>query len=91
MAIFNIKIDYFMILKIYTKNEFFLVSRIFSINFDFKNVFKTEFKDSYEKSCRLCKNRVSHKINFKAVWPRNGHAASMRLKFIDLRLQFLAF
>ena len=25
-------------------------------------------------------NRVSHKIDFKAVWPRNGHADSMRVE-----------
>ena len=50
------------------------------MNFDFKNSFKHEFKDSIEKSCKWSRNTASHKIDFKAVWPRNGHADSMGVK-----------
>ena len=51
--------------------EFFLMT------FDFKNGCKNEFQENNEKSCSWSRNRVSHKINFKAVWPRNGHAADV--------------
>ena len=52
------------------------------VNFDFKNDCKNEFYDNNEKSCSRPRKRVSHKIDFKAVWPRNGHAASVRVKNI---------
>ena len=41
---------------------------------------KNEFKDNNDKSCGLSRRRVYHKIDFKAVWPRNGHAASVGVK-----------
>ena len=47
------------------------------MNFDFENECKYEFKDNNEKSWSWSRNRVSHKIEFKAVRPRNGHAASV--------------
>ena len=48
------------------------------MNFDFKNWCKNEFKD-YEKTCSLRRNKIFHKIDFKAVWPRDGHADGVRL------------
>ena len=56
------------------------MSRNFLLNFDYKNGYKNEFKDSKEKSCSWSRKRVSHKIDFKAVWPRNVHAASVGVK-----------
>ena len=50
------------------------------INFDFKNRCENEFKDNNEKSCSRSKKRVSHKIVFKAIGTRNGHADSVRAK-----------
>ena len=50
------------------------------MNFDFKNECKNEFKDNNEKSYSLSKNRISHKIDFKGVWPQNGHTDSVRVK-----------
>ena len=47
------------------------------MNFDLKNSWKNEFKDNKEKSCSWSRKRVSHKIDFKAVGPRNGHADSV--------------
>ena len=61
------------------KWKFFGVKEFFFINFDFKNGCKNEFKGNNEKSCSWSRNRVSFKIDFKAVWPRNGHAASVRV------------
>ena len=49
------------------------------MNLDFKNGFENGSKDNNEKSCSWSRNRVSHKINFKPLWPRNGHAASIRV------------
>ena len=48
--------------------------------FDLNNRCKNEFKDNNEKSCSWSRNRVFHKIDFKAVWPRDGHAASVGVK-----------
>ena len=50
------------------------------MKFDLKNGFKNEFQDNNEKSCSLYRNRVSHRIDFRAVWPRNGHADSVGVK-----------
>ena len=58
----------------------FLCQEIFSINFDFKNGCKNEFEDNNEKSYSRSRKRVCHKIDFKAVWPHNGHAASVGVK-----------
>ena len=50
------------------------------MNFDFKNGCKNEFYDNNEKSCTWSRKRVSYKIDFKAVWLRNGHAANVGVK-----------
>ena len=50
------------------------------MNFDFKNGCKNEFKDNNEKSSSWSRKRISHKDDFKAVWPLNGHAASVGVK-----------
>ena len=58
------------------------------MSFDFENGFLKEFKDNNEISCSLSRNTVSHEIDFKAVWLRNGHAASLGVniqKFYDLK------
>ena len=60
--------------------KFFGVKEFFFMNFDLKNGCKNEFKDNNEKSWNWSKNRVSHKNDFKAVWPRNGHADSVGVK-----------
>ena len=63
------------------ENEIFLCQEIFFMNFDLKNECKNELKDNNEKSCRWSRNKVSHKIDFKAQWPRNGHADSVGVKW----------
>ena len=63
---------------------------IFFENFDFINECKNEFEDDNEESCSWSKNRVSLKTDFKAVWPRNGHADSVGVKFRSIPL-ILAF
>ena len=50
------------------------------MNFDLKNGRKNELKYNNEKSCRWSRNKVSHKIYFKAQGPRNGHADSVGVK-----------
>ena len=45
---------------------------------DFKNDCKNEFKNNNEKSCSLCRNRVSRKIDFKVQWLQS-HADSVRV------------
>ena len=62
------------------KWNFFGVKEFFLMNFDLKNGCKNEFKDNNEKSWSWSKNRVSHKIDFKTQWPRNGHADSVGVK-----------
>ena len=59
-----------------SKMRFFGVKDFF-MTFDFKNECKNEFKDENAKSWSWSRNRVSHKIDFKAVRPRNDHAASV--------------
>ena len=64
----------------------------FFYEFWLKNSCKNGFKDNTEKSYSWSRNRVSHKIDFKAVWPRNGHADSVgvRIKmnhYIDIKIQ----
>ena len=66
------------------KWNFFGVKEFFRMYFDFKNGWKNELKDNIKKSCGWSRNKDSHKIDFKAVWPRNGHAASMRVN-IDIK------
>ena len=57
--------------------KFSWCQEIFFMNFDFKNVCEKELKDNNKKSCSCSRNEFSHEIDFKAVWPRNGHAASV--------------
>ena len=57
--------------------KFFYAKEFFYMILYFKNDCKNEFKDDNEKSCSWSRNMVYHKIDFKAVWPRNGHAASV--------------
>ena len=59
------------------KMKYFWSQGTFFNEFWFQNGCKNEFKDNTEKSCIWSRNRVSHKIDFKAVWPRNGHADSV--------------
>ena len=61
---------------------FFWCQGIFFLIFDFKNGCKNEIKDINQKLRIWSRNRVSHKIDFKAEWPRNGHADSVRVKFL---------
>ena len=63
----------------------FLVSRsLFRVNFYFKNGCKNKLENNNEKSCSWSRNRVYQKIDFKAVWPRNDHAASVGVDFDPL-------
>ena len=39
------------------------------------------FKDNNEKSCSWSRNKVSHKIDFKAQWLCNGHVDSVGVNF----------
>ena len=66
--------------------KLFWCQEFFFENFDFINEFKNEFKDNNEKSSRLSRNRVSHKIDFKAIRPRNGYTDSVGVKVKPLRL-----
>ena len=59
------------------KWNFFGVTELFFIIYDFKNGCKNEFKNNNEKSCSWSRYRVSHKIDFKAVLTRNRHVASV--------------
>ena len=54
------------------------------MNFDFKNGCKNDFRDNNEKSCSRFRNKVSHKIDLKAVWPRNGLTASVGVNVGDI-------
>ena len=64
-------------MKIPLENAIFWVSRNFFIEFDLTNGCKNEFNDINEKSSSSSRNRLFHKIAFKTVWPRNGHADSV--------------
>ena len=59
------------------KIKFFGGQGIFFKNFYSRNGCKNEFKDNNEKSCSWSRKSFSHKIDFEALWPRNGHAASV--------------
>ena len=61
--------------------EIFWCQGILLLEFWFKNGCKNEIKDNNEKSSSWSRNRVSHKIDLKAVWPLDGHAASLGVKF----------
>ena len=60
--------------------KFFRCQRIFFIKFYLKNGCKNEFKGKNEKLLSRSRNRAAHKLDFKGVWPRSGHAASMGVK-----------
>ena len=48
------------------------------MKFDLKNGYKNELKDNNEKSYSWSRNRVSHKIDFKAQWAiGNDRATAM--------------
>ena len=59
---------------------FFRAKEFFYMIFDFTNGGKNEIKDHNQKSCSWFRNRVSRKIDFKALWLRNGHADSVGVK-----------
>lgn len=67
-------------MKIRLRNEFFGVMDFFFMNFDLKNDWKNKFNVNNDKLCSSSRNRVSPEIDFKAVWPLNGHAASVGVK-----------
>ena len=52
--------------------NYFGVKKIFFGNFDVKNGCQTEFKDDKGKSCSWSRNRLSLKIDLKALWPCSG-------------------
>ena len=60
--------------------NFFGAKEFLNRKFDLKKGCKNEFKDTNEKLCSWSRKRVSHKIDFKAQWLRNGHADSVRVK-----------
>ena len=62
--------------------KFFGAKEFFYMIFDFKNDCRNEFKDNNKKSCSWSRNRVSHKIDFKVQWMRNGHADSVGVNLI---------
>ena len=51
------------------------------MNFDSENGLKNDLKDNNEKSCSWFRSIVSHKIDFKAVFPRIGHVDSLGVNF----------
>ena len=71
-----------------SKTKLFLCQEIFFWDFDLNNGCKIEFKDNNEKSCVWSRNKVSHIIDFKAVWPSRGHADSVGVK-LNLWLIYL--
>ena len=64
-----------------SKMDFFWCQGIFFMNFDFNNGCNNEFQDYNEKLCSWTRNRFSRKIDFKAEWPRKGHADSVGVKY----------
>ena len=52
---------------------------IFLRNFHFRNEYKNEFEDDNEKICIYFRNRVSHKINFEAIWTRESNPTAWEL------------
>ena len=68
------------------KWNFLGVKVFFYMNFDSKNGRENEFKDNNEKSSSWSRNKVSHKIDLKAVLPRNGHAAIVGVKRAEFSL-----
>ena len=81
-------------MRIWLQKWFFCCEGIFYMNFDFKNGCKNEYKDNNEKSCSWSRNTVSHKIDFKAQWLRNGHSDSVgvnKLKFLFLMFNIQIF
>ena len=73
-----LQIFWFMKIGLWKWN-FFGLKEIFFMTFDLKNGCKNEFEDNNEKLYSWSRNRVSHKIDLKAVWPRNGHADSVEV------------
>ena len=54
------------------KNEIILVRRPFFRSFDFVNECYSGLKANNENSCNQFRWRVSHKIDFKAIWPHDA-------------------
>ena len=57
--------------------------KFFSVNFDFRNGCKNEFQDNNEKSSNWIKNRVSTKIDFRAIWTNESHPSAWELNFTN--------
>ena len=55
------------------------------MKFYFKEGYKNEYKDNNEKSCRLSRNRVSHKIDFKAVYPHEAMPTAWTLRSFEVK------
>ena len=58
-----------------------MFEEFFFMNFDFKNECENVYKENNEKSCSRSRNRVSHKIDFKAVWALSAYADSVGVNF----------
>ena len=71
--------------------KFFWCPGFSFVNFDFKNGFKNEFEDDNEKLCRRFKNRVSHKIDFKADWTHESIPTAWELRRFIPERKFFAF
>ena len=71
---------YYRLMKSGLWKWFFLVKGFSFMNFGFKNGCLNELGDNNAKSCNWSINRVSNKLDFKAVWSRNGHADAWELK-----------
>ena len=70
-------------------NNFFLVTRIFSRNFEFKNRCKDEYKDNNEKLARWSRKRVFHKIDLTAVWTHDSVGVKDLTKpFLNIGIKF---
>ena len=61
--------------------KLFWSQRFFLGKFDLKNGCKNEFENNIEKKCSWSKNRVSHEIDFKAVWTHESYPTAWGLKW----------
>ena len=64
--------------------KFFGVKKFSFLNFDYKNGCKNEFQNDNEKSCNWFRNRVFHKIFFKAVCPCNADSGGVKFRLTVL-------
>ena len=65
------------------KLKFFDATEFSFINFDFKNGWKNILKDSCKNLEADPEKKVSHKIDLKAVLPRNGHSDSVGVNVLS--------